>query len=158
MNGNEYANLIADYIDSQYGERGIYVYREVSLGKTIIGKNRRLDIFLLHRDSNKAYAIECKYQGVSGTTDEKILYSIEDIDKLPVDACIAYAGNGFSKGVIHLLEAYPFSAFCLPKRPFKKNSSTKELDQLLAMKFGWWDIILENKETYQSNMGVFKKS
>ena len=48
MTGKEYADLIAAYLDKNFGERGIKVYREVTLGKTIIGKNRRIDVFVVH--------------------------------------------------------------------------------------------------------------
>jgi hypothetical protein len=44
---HDYRDLIAAYIDVNYGPRGIVVYTEVSLGKTIIGKNRQLDVFAL---------------------------------------------------------------------------------------------------------------
>ena len=43
MTGHEYANLIASYIVRHFGPRGLKVYREVNVGKTVIGKNRRLD-------------------------------------------------------------------------------------------------------------------
>ena len=39
--GKEYADLVASYILKNFGARGLTVYRrEVSMGKTIIGKNR----------------------------------------------------------------------------------------------------------------------
>ncbi len=38
--GHDYRDLIAEYIHHQYGDRGLVVYREVNLGKTIIGKDR----------------------------------------------------------------------------------------------------------------------
>ncbi len=44
MNGHEYASRIAAYVAEVYGPRGLQVYREVGLGKSIIGKNRRVDV------------------------------------------------------------------------------------------------------------------
>jgi len=82
MTGNEYADLIAAYLVKNFSARGISVYREVSLGKTIIGKNRHVDIFVLHTDSDKALAIECKYQDSAGTVDEKIPYAIQDMNAM----------------------------------------------------------------------------
>lgn len=157
MTGAEYAKLIADYIISNFSNRGVKVYTEVSLGKTVIGKNRRIDIFVLNESTNDAYAIECKFQGTKGTVDEKIPYTIEDINKLPIDGCIAYAGEGFSTGVLHLLESYPFSAYCLPSVDKSRSIKTRELDHLLAMKFGWWDLVVGNKPQHVSNLGLFKK-
>ena len=72
MKGNEYSDWIAEYIVSNFGERGISVYREVSIGKSIIGKNRRVDVLIVDEKNNKAIAIECKYQATTGTVDEKI--------------------------------------------------------------------------------------
>ena len=40
MTGKEYADLVASYILANFGSRGLVVYREVQMGKTIIGKNR----------------------------------------------------------------------------------------------------------------------
>ncbi len=48
MTGSEYANLVAGYLVENYGSKGLRVYREVGLGKTIIGKNRRIDVFMIH--------------------------------------------------------------------------------------------------------------
>ena len=75
MTGKEYADLIAAYLVKNFGERGIKVYREVTLGKTIIGKNRRIDVFVVHEPTQKAFAVECKYQDSQGTVDEKIPYA-----------------------------------------------------------------------------------
>ena len=65
------------------------------MGKTIIGKNRRIDIFCVAEDSQKAFAIECKFQDSQGTVDEKIPYAVDDLRALPMAGCIAYAGQGW---------------------------------------------------------------
>ncbi len=96
MTGNEYADLIAAYLTKNYRHRGLRVYREVSLGKTIIGKNRRVDILAVHDETQRALAVECKYQTVAGTADEKLPYAIQDLEALSIPATIAYAGEGFS--------------------------------------------------------------
>ena len=62
MTGAEYANLVASYIAKRFAPRGLTVYREVRVGKTIIGKDRCIDVFCVSRDSQKAFAIECKFQ------------------------------------------------------------------------------------------------
>ncbi len=56
MTGKQYADLIASYIVTNYGKRGLKVYREITLGKTIIGKNRKVDLFIVHEASNAALA------------------------------------------------------------------------------------------------------
>src|ERR1043166_7010042 len=126
--GTDYANLGASYVARRFGTRSLKVYREIRIGKTIIGKNRCIDIFCVADDSQKAFAIECKYQDSQGTVDEKIPYALDDVQALPMAGCIAYAGQGFSDGVQHMLAASPHAAFCLPL-PGQGDSSadTKEL-------------------------------
>lgn len=149
MTGSEYAQLITRYIYTNYHTRGIKIYREVFAGKTIIGKNRRIDVFIVAEETNQAYAIECKFQGTQGTADEKILYSLEDIQALRMGGCIAYAGEGWSPGVLHMLRASPFAAYCMPGPTLAPSESTKELDHLLAMHFHWWDVITRDKKPYR---------
>ena len=69
-------------------------YREVRVGKTIIAKNRCIDILCVGDDGQKAFAIECKFQDSQGTVDEKIPYALDDLQALPMAGCIAYAGTG----------------------------------------------------------------
>jgi hypothetical protein len=99
MTGAEYANLVASYLSKRFGARSLRVYREIRIGKTIIGKNRCIDIFCVADDSQRAFAIECKFQDVQGTVDEKIPYALDDLVALPIAGCIAYAGQGFSEGI-----------------------------------------------------------
>jgi hypothetical protein len=146
VTGTEYANLVAAYVSTRFGGRTLKVYREVRVGKTIIGKNRCIDIFCLSDESQKAFAIECKFQESQGTVDEKIPYALDDLRALPMAGCIAYAGEGFSAGVRHMLAASPYAAFCLPLAgQADTTSDTRELDHLLAVHFGWWDVLIENK-------------
>ena len=146
MTGAEYANLVASYLSRRFGVRGLKVYREVKIGKTIIAKNRCIDIFCVSEKSNDAFAIECKFQDSEGTVDEKIPYALDDLKALSMAGCIAYAGKGFSKGVLHMLEASPYAAYCLPIPDQGETSpDTWELDHLLATQFRWWDILVGRK-------------
>ncbi len=148
MTGNEYANLIAAYLTKNYGARGLAVYREVSLGKSIIGKNRRVDVFAVHNASAKALAIECKVQTSTGTADEKIPYTLQDLAAMHVPAFVVYAGSGFSDGVLHLLRSSERAAYCLPNIELEPSSETIELDHLVAMTFGWWEAVLREKKPF----------
>src|SRR5919112_4307729 len=132
MSGAEYANLIAAYVARRFGARGVKVYREIRVGKSIIGKNRCIDVFCVCGSSNKAFAIECKFQDSQGTVDEKIPYALDDLRALPMAGCIAYAGRGFSDGVLHMLAASRHAAYCLPAtEQIGSTPETKELDHLL---------------------------
>ena len=110
MTGKDYADRIASYVSMRFGARGLKVYREVQVGKSIIGKNRRIDVFCVHEASNAAFAIECKFQDSEGTVDEKIPYALDDLAALPMAGCIAYGGKGLSQGVLHMLEGAPRAA------------------------------------------------
>ena len=147
MTGGEYANLVAAYLSRRFASRGLQVYREVRVGKTIIGKNRCIDIFCIADDTRKAFAIECKYQDSQGTVDEKIPYALDDLRALPMAGCIAYAGTGFSEGVRYMLEASPHAAYCLPlPEQADSTTDTRELDHLLSTYFGWWDVLVGNRK------------
>lgn len=150
MTGHEYANLIADYVCYNFSDRQIKVYREVYIGKSIIGKNRRIDSLVLCERTHKAFAIECKFQDSPGTADEKIPYSLQDMQVLPMGGCIAYAGVGFSVGVLHMLQASEIAAYCMPApHSLKSSKDTRELDHLLAMQFQWWDVLVQGKQPWQ---------
>jgi hypothetical protein len=136
---------VATYLSKRFGERGLKVFREVRVGKSIIGKNRCIDILCVWGDA--AFAVECKFQDSQGTVDEKIPYALEDLQAMPLPGCIAYAGRGFSDGVLHMLAAAPAAAYCLPAiGQVGGTAETRELDHLLAVNFGWWDVLVENKK------------
>ena len=149
MTGNQYADLVASYLVANFELRGLEVYREVNLGKTIIGKNRRLDLFVLDRHSGKAMALECKYQDSAGTVDEKIPYALADLDAIAMPAGLVYAGAGFSKGIQDMLSAAPKAAHCMPIAPdCKRSTKTRELDHMLAITFGWWELLIDGKKKF----------
>jgi hypothetical protein len=148
MTGTEYANLVARYLVDTFGNRGITVYREVPFGKTLIGKNRRIDILLIEESSRTAMALECKYQGSMGTTDEKIPYALTDLAQLGMPACLVYAGEGFSPGVAHMLAASPLTAYCRPAQPHRPEPDTRELDAALARTFRWWDVVVAGRTPF----------
>jgi hypothetical protein len=143
VTGAEYANLVATYVSLRVAARGLKVYREIRVGKSIIGKNRCIDVFCVCDVDKKAFAIECKFQESAGTVDEKIPYALDDLVALPMAGCIAYAGRGFSEGVLHMLRASPHAAYCLPEPDqMQSTPDTNELDHLLSTHFGWWDVLV----------------
>jgi hypothetical protein len=153
MNGHEYKKLVAQYLVKGYSARGIRVYDEVNVGTSIIGKQRRIDLLVVEPERRLALAVECKYQDSQGTADEKIPYTLQDLAALRMPACVVYAGVGFSEGVLHLLQSSEFAAYCLPdaelvpisRRKGELNSGTWQLGHILAVTFGWWDILVDDK-------------
>jgi hypothetical protein len=75
------------------------------------------------------------------------------MEAMRVDGVIAYAGNGFSAGVLHLLQSSSFAAYCLPNTGLLRaasragaiDSGTWQLDHVIAQSFGMWDIVLGSK-------------
>jgi hypothetical protein len=146
---HDYRDLIAAYVDANFGSRDLVVYTEVCLGKTIIGKNRMIDVFVLRPTDQKAVALECKYQQVSGTTDEKIPYALLDLEALWIPGCLIYAGEGWSHGVLHTLQGHRLASYCLPERPdLARTLATRELDHVLAAVFGLWDHVIPNDRLF----------
>jgi len=150
VTGHQYRDLIAGYIHNNYGPHGLVVYCEISLGKTVIGKDRCIDVFVIRPDDRKAIAIECKYQDSLGTVDEKIPYALQDLEALWVPGCLVYAGKGWSKGVLHTLEGSRLAASCLPERDkLGRTRQTRELDHMLAAVFGFWDLVLPASKRFK---------
>jgi hypothetical protein len=156
VTGNEYKKLIGRYLVSAYGARGLTVYDEVLLGTSIIGKQRRIDLFVLG-PAGQAMCVECKYQDSSGTADEKIPYALNDMASQRIPGVIVYAGTGFSAGVLHLLQGSELAAYCLPDDTLQSigrgsgamSSGTWQLDHIVAQTFKFWDIILGKKKALQ---------
>lgn len=150
MTGKEYSDLIAAYVVANYANRGVKVYREVSIGTSIIGKNRRVDFLVVNEDLGEALAVECKFQDSQGTVDEKIPYTLQDMAAMQMPGCVAYAGTGFSTGVLHMLQASETAACCLPEADrLKPSAQTRELDHVLALAFRWWDVLVADKKPFE---------
>lgn len=153
MTGNQYRDLIAGYIHRSYGPFGMIVYTEISLGKTIIGKDRKIDVFVVRSSDQRAIALECKYQEVQGSTDEKIPYALEDLEALWIPGCLVYAGEGWSRGILHTLEASRRAARCFPDaNALMHSAETRELDHVLAATFGLWELVLPGSRRFAPAM------
>lgn len=149
MTGAEYRDLIASYLLTTFGAHGLVIFTEVSVGKTIIGKDRKIDVFVVRTSDQRALAIECKFQESQGTTDEKIPYALQDLAALRIPGCLSYAGEGWSSGVLHTLAASPLAAYCLPDRPaLGRTRATRELDDVIAATFGLWELIIPESRRF----------
>lgn len=142
MSGGEYRDRVARYVEANFGGYGLDVYVEVPLGKTILGKNRRLDLLILRKADQRAIGLECKYQATSGTTDEKIPYALQDLASMWIPGALVYAGPGWSAGVLHTLEGSRLAVFCDPNEELSRTKTTIELDHVLASVFGLWDEVI----------------
>ena len=75
---------------------GLRVGRQIRVGRRLWGAERRIDLVLRHADSGRSLGIECKYQGVGGSAEEKIPATIQDIAAWPIPGIVVFAGQGFS--------------------------------------------------------------
>jgi hypothetical protein len=121
VKGHDYRDLVANYIHENYSALGLVVYLEVPLGKTVIGKNRRIDVLALRPADQRAIGLECKYQGSTGTTDEKIPYALQDLQAMWIPGALVYAGEGWSPGVLHTLEGSRLAVFCEPDQSLVRS-------------------------------------
>lgn len=147
--GHSYRDVVAAYVQKNFGPRNLSVYTEVDVGKTIIGKNRRIDVLLVHEPDQKALAIECKWQVVSGSADEKVPYALQDIAAMWIPGCLAYGGNGWSEGILHTLESSRFAVACEPGVDLIRTKKTLELDHVIGAVFGFWDIVLPETKLFR---------
>jgi len=77
---------------------GLEVRQQVKVGRRVWGAERKIDLIL--RDaSGRRLGIECKYQGSSGTAEEKIPAVIKDIEAWPIDGLVVFHGAGFSENM-----------------------------------------------------------
>ena len=84
---------------------GLVVQKQVRVARRIWGAARQIDVVLTHPESRLRLGVECKFQGVSGSAEEKIPAIVDDIDAWPIRGIIVIAGEGFSTN----MSSYLFS-------------------------------------------------
>lgn len=75
---------------------GLEVAHQVRVGKRIWGAERRIDVVLTDPHTRLSLGLECKYQGVTGSAEEKIPTTIKDIEAWPIRGLVVFSGDGFS--------------------------------------------------------------
>jgi len=76
--------------------RGLESREQVRVGKRIWGAVRCIDVVLTSPTDRKRLGVECKFQGTSGTAEEKIPTTLQDIRAWPIEGLVVFAGEGFS--------------------------------------------------------------
>lgn len=82
---------------------GLDYRRRLTVGKTIYGKDREVDVLFRDARNGNRLAVEAKYQRVTGTADEKLPYAVLNLSTLPLPGVIVYGGGGFHQGALHWL-------------------------------------------------------
>lgn len=75
---------------------GLETQIEVRSARRLWGAKRRIDVVIRDRSTAKILGIECKYQGTSGSAEEKIPATIRDIEHWPIPGIVVIDGPGFS--------------------------------------------------------------
>ena len=94
-NGDELAKAVVDL----GRELGLEPMEQVRVARRIWGAERFIDVVLAHPQTRKTLGIECKFQGVRGTAEEKIPATIKDIEAWPIPGLVVFAGEGFTENM-----------------------------------------------------------
>jgi len=96
---------LRDRVAELGGQLGLDARTEVRVGRRLWGAVRCIDVVLTRADTGKTVGIECKYQGVGGSAEEKVPATIQDIDAWPIAGLVVFAGAGFSPNMIAFFHA-----------------------------------------------------
>jgi hypothetical protein len=75
---------------------GLLAQIEVKVGRRLWGAVRFIDVVLTHPETRASLGLECKFQGTSGSAEEKIPTTIRDIEAWPIRGLVVFDGEGFS--------------------------------------------------------------
>lgn len=81
------------------GQLGLETHEQVRVARRIWGAVRHIDVVITHPHTRKTLGIECKYQAVSGTAEEKIPSVISDIAAWPIPGLVVFAGEGLTENM-----------------------------------------------------------
>ena len=95
LNGDELVRAVADLAQSL----GLESRKQVRVARRIWGAIRHIDVVITHPQTRKTLGIECKFQAVTGTAEEKIPSVINDIAAWPIPGLVVFAGDGFTENM-----------------------------------------------------------
>ena len=99
--GDEFVQAVAQLANSL----GLQVRTQVRVARRIWGAVRRIDVVLTHVETRRTLGLECKFQAVFGTAEEKIPSTIQDIGAWPIRGLVVFAGEGFTPNMRSFLIA-----------------------------------------------------
>ncbi|MBV8085569.1 MAG: hypothetical protein JO247_12230 [Chloroflexi bacterium] len=82
---------------------GLEALEQVKVGRRLWGAVRNIDVVLTHPESKLRLGVECKFQGTTGTAEEKIPAILNDIDAWPIRGIVVISGKGFSPNMRYYL-------------------------------------------------------
>src|SRR6185436_16051217 len=78
---------------------GLEATEQVRVARRIWGAKRHIDVVLTHPATRKTLGIECKFQAVGGTAEEKIPATIQDISAWPIPGIVVFYGAGTTENM-----------------------------------------------------------
>jgi len=78
---------------------GLDTRTEVASARRLWGAKRRIDVVIRDQARGKVLGVECKYQGTSGSAEEKIPATLRDIEYWPIPGIVVIDGPGFSENM-----------------------------------------------------------
>lgn len=78
---------------------GLEAKEQVRVARRIWGAVRKIDVVITHPQTRKTLGVECKYQAVPGTAEEKIPSVIKDIGAWPIPGLVVFDGAGFTENM-----------------------------------------------------------
>jgi hypothetical protein len=103
---------------------GLQPRPEVKVGRRLWGAERCIDVVLTRTDTGRSLGVECKFQGVAGSAEEKLPATIHDIGAWPIPGVLVFSGDGFSAN----MKSYLYST--------GKAVDLSDLDDWLKLFFG----------------------
>jgi hypothetical protein len=94
-NGDELVRAVAELAQTF----GLESRKQVRVARRIWGAIRHIDVVITHPQTRKTLGVECKYQAVPGTAEEKIPSVINDIAAWPIPGLVVFAGDGFTNNM-----------------------------------------------------------
>jgi hypothetical protein len=94
-NGSELKRIVVEIGESL----GLVATVEVKVGRRIWGAVRNIDVVLTDPMTRQRIGLECKYQGSTGSAEEKVQATLEDIRAWPIKGLVVIAGSGFSQNM-----------------------------------------------------------
>lgn len=96
---------LRDKVATLATELGLEVRTEVKVGRRLWGAVRSIDVVLTRKETGKTLGIECKYQGIGGSAEEKVPATIQDIAAWPIPGLVVFGGDGFSTNMVAFFHA-----------------------------------------------------
>jgi len=87
---------LEEEVEERARSLGLDVRRQYQLGRRIWGSQRHIDVILTHPEDRRRLGVECKFQRVAGSAEEKVPLVIQDLETWPIPGIIVFAGGGFT--------------------------------------------------------------